>query len=139
METAEEGSLKMGSEDGHVCAECNQQIKGAAMKAKERFYCETTCFKCVTCNVNLREIPVYCKEDSLYCEEHYKSKFIPKCAKCADYITEVRPKNPMVVSLSKISFLGLHPCIRLDLAFLSLLLPWLRVEFFRCSSWLPRE
>ena len=59
-------------------------------KAKGKLYCEDSCFNCVTCDINLKEVPVFCKEDALYCEEHYKAKFVPKCARCNDYITEVR-------------------------------------------------
>ncbi len=73
----------------HVCTRCQQEIKGSAMKAKERLYCEETCFICTTCKANLKDLPVYSKEDVLYCEDHYKANFMPKCASCQDYITEV--------------------------------------------------
>ncbi len=32
---------------------------------------------------------VYSREEKLFCEEHYKDKFVPRCAKCNDFITEV--------------------------------------------------
>ena len=65
------------------------EIKGSAMKAKGKIYHEEKCFRCSVCNCNLKEIPVFSKDDVLFCEECYKAKFVPKCAKCNGYITEV--------------------------------------------------
>ncbi len=59
------------------------------MKAKDTLYHEEGCFVCTECNADLREIPTYSKDGKLYCESHYKEKFVPKCARCLEYITEV--------------------------------------------------
>jgi hypothetical protein len=32
---------------------------------------------------------VYAKDDSLFCEDHYKEKFLSKCEFCHEFITEV--------------------------------------------------
>ena len=70
------------------------------MKAKETLYHEEGCFVCAECSLDLREVAVYSKDAALYCEKHYKEKFVPKCARCLDYITEV--SNGRL----------LHPCTR---------------------------
>ena len=62
---------------------------GKAMKAKDTLYHEDGCFVCAECSLDLREVAVYAKDAALYCEKHYKEKFVPKCARCLDYITEV--------------------------------------------------
>ena len=72
------------------------------MKAKETLYHEEGCFVCAECSLDLREVAVYSKDAALYCEKHYKEKFVPKCARCLDYITEV--SNGIL----------LHPCPRYD-------------------------
>ena len=59
------------------------------MKAKDTLYHEEGCFVCAECSLDLREVAVYAKDAALYCEKHYKEKFVPKCARCLDYITEV--------------------------------------------------
>ena len=71
------------------CAYCGKEIEDHAMKAKDRFYHESTCFKCQVCYKDLRNSPVFSKENVLYCENDYKEKFVPKCAKCNEYIMEV--------------------------------------------------
>jgi len=72
--------------DTMVCAVCTKEITDKAMKAKDLFYHETH-FTCVVCESDLRLIPVYTKDGQLYCDTHYKEKFVPKCAKCNDFIT----------------------------------------------------
>ena len=72
-----------------MCGKCNEEITGRAMKAKDIMYHEEGCFVCVDCSLDLREVSVYSKEGALYCENDYKKKFVPKCAKCMEYITEV--------------------------------------------------
>ena len=67
---------------------------GKAMKAKETLYHEDGCFVCAECSLDLREVAVYAKDAALYCEKHYKEKFVPKCARCLDYITEVSQHYP---------------------------------------------
>ena len=59
------------------------------MKAKDTLYHEKGCFVCAECECDLSEVPVYAKDAQLYCEKHYKEKFVPKCARCMEYITEV--------------------------------------------------
>ena len=71
------------------CGKCKAEITGRAMKAKDVLYHEEGCFVCVDCGLDLREVSVYSKEGSLYCEADYKKKFVPKCAKSMEYITEV--------------------------------------------------
>ena len=67
----------------------NHPSSGRAMKAKDTLYHEEGCFVCAECSLDLRESAVYSKDAALYCEKHYKEKFVPKCARCLDYITEV--------------------------------------------------
>lgn len=74
-----------------ICAFCNKEIEDQALKAKNRLYHENTCFKCQICSKDLKNVAVFSKEDGvLYCEDDYKAKFVPKCAKCQDYIMEVK-------------------------------------------------
>ncbi len=44
---------------------------------------------CTTCGADLKDVSVYCKDAQLYCESDYKANFVPKCAKCLEYILEV--------------------------------------------------
>ena len=83
--------FKMGleEEEQHICAICHQEITGGAMRTRNKLYCEDSCFNCSACQRSLKNVSVFTKDDLLYCEEHYKAKFVPKCAKCDDYITEV--------------------------------------------------
>lgn len=80
--------MGVGDVENRDCGVCGKAITGQAMKAKGRLYHEDTCFKCTTCSKDLRQVAVYAKDAALYCEEHYKANFVPKCAKCKDYITE---------------------------------------------------
>ena len=32
---------------------------------------------------------MHCREDRLYCDQCYKEQFVPRCAKCQDFITSV--------------------------------------------------
>ena len=84
-------SMGDGGEDSgpSICGRCSKEIEGKAMKAKDTLYCEETCFSCVECGADLRQTAVYAKESQLYCEKCYKAKFVPKCGKCCEYITEV--------------------------------------------------
>ena len=78
-----------GEDDPRMCGRCGEEITGRALKAKEFLFHEDKCFKCFTCNIDLREISVFEKEGKLYCDKDYKANFVPKCAKCSEYITEV--------------------------------------------------
>ncbi len=80
----------MGGEEGSsVCGKCKEEITGQAMKAKDTLYHAEGCFVCLTCSTDLRNVAVYCKDGQLYCEKDYKTNFVPKCAKCMEYILEV--------------------------------------------------
>ena len=72
------------------CNKCGQAITGKAMKAKDDIYHEDNCFCCTVCSRDLKAATVFSKDHKLFCEKHYKENFVPKCAKCSDYITEVR-------------------------------------------------
>jgi len=72
--------------DIKMCVICNEAIKDRAMKAKDQFYHENH-FTCVSCGQDLTNVPVFSKDGSLYCDDDYKKNFVPKCAKCDDYIT----------------------------------------------------
>ena len=72
-----------------TCNKCGQPITGKAMKAKEDLYHEDNCFICCVCSRDLKAVSVYSKDHNLYCEKHYKDKYVPKCAKCNDFIVEV--------------------------------------------------
>ncbi len=56
-----------------------------------------------TCSSDLRNVAVYCKDGQLYCEKDYKANFVPKCAKCMEYILEVSAKS--VLSCMKIGLI----------------------------------
>lgn len=77
-------------DESQKCGKCNEEITGRAMKARDTLYHEEGCFVCITCNADLREVSVYSKDGQLYCEGDYKANFVPKCAKCLEYILEVK-------------------------------------------------
>ena len=60
------------------------------MKAGERVYCEG-CFSCGECGAALAGpgTATYTKHDKLYCHDHYMKIFVPVCARCGEYITQV--------------------------------------------------
>nr|ALS04659.1 paxillin-like isoform X4 [Pseudodiaptomus poplesia] len=72
--------------DTMICAVCNEDITDKAMKAKDLFYHEKH-FTCVDCKADLRAIPVYSKDGVLYCEDDYRKRYVPKCAKCDQHVT----------------------------------------------------
>ena len=82
----------MGTDDSesNLCGKCCKEITGKAMKAKDVLYHEEGCFVCSECGDDLRKVSTFSKEGKLYCEKDYKEKFVPKCARCLEYITEVR-------------------------------------------------
>ena len=71
-----------------ICVTCNDEITDRAMKAGEKLYHEDH-FLCCVCNTGLKTVAVYTKNDQLYCEADYMSKFVPVCARCQEYITQV--------------------------------------------------
>ena len=62
------------------------------VKAQDKFYHENH-FICVVCSKDLTDVPVYTKDDNLYCEQHFKSLFLPVCCSCDDYIESVSNKE----------------------------------------------
>jgi len=46
-------------------------------------------FVCSACSLDLRSAAVYSKDEKLFCEQHYKEKFLSRCEYCHEYITEV--------------------------------------------------
>ena len=92
--------MGVGAEQAQNCGKCGEAITGKAMKVKERAYHEEKCFCCSECRKDLKAVPVYSRDDNLYCERDYREKFVPKCAQCNDYILEVR--KLFMVYLSKI-------------------------------------
>ena len=81
--------MGVGSEASETCGKCGEPITGKAMKAKERLYHEDKCFSCSVCKRDLKTVPVYSRDETLYCEKDYRDKFVPKCAQCNDFILEV--------------------------------------------------
>ena len=71
-----------------ICSTCNEEITDRAMKAGEKLYHEDH-FLCCVCSTGLKTVAVYTKNDQLYCEADYMSKFVPVCARCQEYITQV--------------------------------------------------
>ena len=53
-------------------------------------YCEG-CFSCGECGAALAGpgTATYTKHDKLYCHDHYMKIFVPVCARCGEYITQV--------------------------------------------------
>ena len=78
--------MAVGSE---TCGKCGEPVTGKAMKIKERAYHEEKCFSCVECMKDLKAVPVYSREEKLYCERDYREKFVPKCGQCKDYVLDV--------------------------------------------------
>ena len=78
------------------------------MKAGERLYHEHH-FTCAVCQMSLADpgdvmmstlmglvtiliflgVVTYTKHDKLYCQDDYMKQFVPVCAKCDQYITQV--------------------------------------------------
>ena len=75
---------------GMVCTVCNDNITDKAMKAGDKLYHEEH-FTCAECGTSLADpsVATYTKNDSLYCQQDYMKKFVPVCAKCDQYITQV--------------------------------------------------
>ena len=73
-----------------------QAITGKALKIKDDLY-EENCITCSVCSRDLKAVAVYSKDHTLYCEKHYKDKFVPKCTKCNEFITEVSRVNTTAV------------------------------------------
>ena len=71
-----------------ICCTCNEEITDSAMKAGEKLYHENH-FLCCVCQTGLKSAAVYTKNDQLYCEADYMSKYVPVCARCEQYITQV--------------------------------------------------
>ena len=72
-----------------ICYTCSKEITDRAMKAGEKLYHEDH-FQCCVCGTDLKSVGVYTKEEQLYCEQDYMAKFVPICAKCEQYIMQVR-------------------------------------------------
>ena len=75
-----------------------QAITGKALKIKDDLY-EENCITCSVCSRDLKAVAVYSKDHTLYCEKHYKDKFVPKCTKCNEFITEVSRVNTTAIVL----------------------------------------
>ena len=91
-----------------VCTVCSEDITDRAMKAGERLYHEHH-FTCSLCQMSLTDpgrqhlsfvnkyfdhiifsgVITYTKHDKLYCQDDYMRQFVPVCAKCDQYITQV--------------------------------------------------
>ena len=83
-----------------TCSTCSEEITDHAMKAGEKLYHENH-FVCVVCNTSLKTVPVYTKNELLYCEADYMSKFVPVCARCEQYITQVGKRNDVTEKFVK--------------------------------------
>lgn len=71
-----------------TCASCKETIvEKKHIKAMDKFYHEEH-FNCAVCSVDLSEVPVYTREDDIYCESDFKAKFLAKCAQCSQYIED---------------------------------------------------
>ena len=102
-----------------VCTVCSEDITDRAMKAGERLYHEHH-FTCSVCQMSLADpgkqylssvnkafdtidifsgVITYTKHDKLYCQDDYMRQFVPVCAKCDQYITQV--SDDIKMSLSK--------------------------------------
>ena len=71
-----------------ICTSCHGSITDRAMKAGDKLYHENH-FLCSVCSTSLTSVPVYTKHEQLYCEADYMAKFVPVCARCDQYITQV--------------------------------------------------
>ena len=73
-----------------VCTVCDGNITDKAMKAGDKLYHEEH-FTCCLCGTSLAGpgVATYTKHEKLYCHDDYMQQFVPVCAKCNDYITQV--------------------------------------------------
>ena len=72
-----------------ICSTCQGEITDRAMKAGDKMYHEDH-FLCCVCKTGLKSVAVYTKNDQLYCEADYMAQFVPVCARCEQYITQVK-------------------------------------------------
>merc|ERR1719228_1352780 len=71
-----------------TCAGCKEVIEERKhIKAQDKFYHEHH-FTCQVCRMDLSEVPVYTRDEKLYCEGDYKAQFLPVCTHCSGYIEE---------------------------------------------------
>ena len=77
-----------------VCTVCDGNITDKAMKAGDKLYHEEH-FTCCLCGTSLAGpgVATYTKHEKLYCHDDYMRQFVPVCAKCNDYITQVKLKD----------------------------------------------
>ena len=73
-----------------TCTICAETITDRAMKAGDKLYHEEH-FTCTQCGLSLAgaEVAIYTKQESLYCQDCYMALFVPVCARCNQYITQV--------------------------------------------------
>ena len=105
-----------------VCTVCSEDITDRAMKAGERLYHEHH-FTCSVCGMSLADpgkqrlsleylfwqiifsgLVTYTKHDKLYCQDDYMKQFVPVCAKCDQYITQVWDHSSDLMSLGESSW-----------------------------------
>ena len=73
-----------------TCTICAETITDRAMKAGDKLYHEEH-FTCTKCGTSLAgaEVAIYTRQESLYCQDCYMALFVPVCARCNQYITQV--------------------------------------------------
>ena len=81
-----------------TCTICAETITDRAMKAGDKLYHEEH-FTCTQCGLSLigADVAIYTKQESLYCQDCYMELFVPVCARCNQYITQVK-MGPFVQS-----------------------------------------
>ena len=74
-----------------TCSICAETITDRAMKAGDKLYHEEH-FTCTQCGLSLAgaDVATYTKQESLYCQDCYMALFVPVCARCNQYITQVK-------------------------------------------------
>ena len=85
-----------------TCTICAETITDRAMKAGDKLYHEEH-FACTQCGLSLAgaDVAIYTKEESLYCQDCYMSLFVPLCARCNQYITQVKPESKYFCNFEK--------------------------------------
>eukprot|EP01091_Cochliopodium_minus_P006674 TRINITY_DN16683_c0_g1_i1.p1 TRINITY_DN16683_c0_g1~~TRINITY_DN16683_c0_g1_i1.p1 ORF type:complete len:401 (-),score=122.82 TRINITY_DN16683_c0_g1_i1:70-1272(-) len=63
------------------CGSCSKDISGDALQALGQLF-HVDCFQCKKCNKKIGTEEFFVKDNKAYCENCYKSSFLPKCSRC---------------------------------------------------------
>jgi len=67
------------------CEHCGKDINGDALQALGNLY-HVDCFVCKKCTKKIGTEEFFVKDNKAYCENCYKTSFLPKCSRCSKEI-----------------------------------------------------